>query len=313
MTIPGRSTVTVVIPCFNQAQFLPAAIRSTFHQREHSVECIVVDDGSTDNASEVAGELGARVIRQPNRGLSEARNAGLAAARSEFVVFLDADDELLPGALARGVEMLISNPAAKAVVGRCQVMDEAGVQLPVSHDEIDLSNLYVEWLSRNFVWTPGAAMFRRAALEEIGGFPRGLGPAGDYAVYLRLARTGGVLVLREEVARRRKHDASMSCDPVLMLTMTLAVLRREKREGPAWARASIRRGRRFWCRWYGDQIVDSLRKDWRARRFGWSQLRSALALVVHCPVVALPQVVRKTRVVLDKTVLTATPRPRSRM
>jgi glycosyltransferase involved in cell wall biosynthesis len=313
MTIPGRSSVTVVIPCFNQAEFLPAAIRSVFHQLEHSVECIVVDDGSTDGTSEVAGELGARVIRQPNRGLSEARNAGLAAARSEFVVFLDADDELLPGALARGVEMLTSNPAAKAVVGRCQLMDDTGAQLPVSHDEVDLSNLYEAWLSRNFVWTPGAATFRRAALEEIGGFPRGLGPAGDYAVYLKLARTGGVLVIGEEVARRRKHYASMSRDLVLMLKTTLAVLRQEKRECPAWAEASIRRGRRFWCRWYGDQIVESLRKDWRARRFGWSQLRAALALVVHCPVVVMPHVVRKARVVLDKAVLTATPRSRSRM
>jgi glycosyltransferase involved in cell wall biosynthesis len=312
MAKAGPSPVTVVIPCFNQARFLPAAIRSALNQPEHSVVCIVVDDGSTDGTSEVAGELGARVIRQPNRGLSEARNAGLAAARSEFVVFLDADDELLPGALARGVEMLTSNPAAKAVVGRCQLMDAAGVQLPVAHDEVDVSNLYEAWLSRNFVWTPGAATFRRAALDEIGGFPRGLGPAGDYAVYLRLARTGGVLVLNEEVARRRKHDASMSRDLVLMLKTTLEVLRREGRECPAWASASIRRGRRFWCQWYGDQIADSLRKDWRARRFGWSQLRAALALVIHCPVVVLPHVVRKTRVVLDKAVLSATPRPRSR-
>jgi GT2 family glycosyltransferase len=313
VTTPGRTTVTVVIPCFNQARFLPSAIRSVRNQREHFVECIVVDDGSTDDTSEVADELGARVIRQPNRGLSEARNAGLAAARSEFVVFLDADDELLPGALARGVEMLTSNPAAHAVVGRCQVMDEAGVQLPASYDEIDVSNLYEVWLSRNFVWTPGAATFRRAALEEIGGFPRRLGPAADYAVYLRLARAGGVLVLSEEVARRRKHDASMSRDLVLMLKTTLTVLRREKREGPAWARAAMLHGRRFWCRWYGDQIIDSLRTDWRARRFGWSQLRAALALVVHCPRVVLPHVVRKARVVLDKAVLTATPRLRSRM
>lgn len=315
MTITGRTGVTVVIPCFNQARFLPAAIRSACSQREHSVECIVVDDGSTDGTSDVAGELGVRVIRQPNRGLSEARNAGLAVARSQFVVFLDADDELLPGALARGVEMLMSNPAAKAVVGRCQVMDHAGVQLPASYDEIDLSNLYEEWLSRNFVWTPGAATFRRTALEEIGGFPRGLGPAADYAVYLRLARTGGVLVLSEEVARRRRHDASMSCDPVLMLKTTLAVLRREEREAPAWAGASIRRGRRSWRRWYGEQIVDGLRKDWRARRFGRSQLRAALALIVHCPFAVLPHVGRKARVVLDDAVrqLTATPRPRSRM
>jgi glycosyltransferase involved in cell wall biosynthesis len=293
MTTP-RPAVTVVIPCFNQARFLPAAIRSACDQGEQVVECIVVDDGSTDGTAAVASKLGVRVIQQPNRGLSEARNAGLAAARGEFVVFLDADDELLPGALARSVEMLVSNTSATAVVGRCQVMDSAGGQLPVSYHDVDPSNLYIEWLSRNFAWTPGVALFRRAALEETGGFPQGLGPAGDYAVYLRLARTGGVLLRREEVARYRQHDSSMSRDPVLMLRTTLAVLRREKREAPSWARAGFRRGRKMWCRWYGEQIVNRLRQDWHARRLGRSQLRAALALVVHCPRMMLRHAVRKT-------------------
>jgi glycosyltransferase involved in cell wall biosynthesis len=313
VTVGGRTTVTVIIPCFNQARFLAAAIRSACNQREHSVECIVVDDGSTDGTSEVAGELGVRVIRQPNRGLSEARNAGLAAARGEFVVFLDADDELLPGALARSVETLASNVSAAAVVGRCQAMDSAGVPFPVAYEDIDASNLYEQWLSRNFVWTPGAVMFRRAALEEIHGFPKGLGPAADYAVYLRLARMGRVVLSRDEVARYRRHDSNMSRDLVLMLRTTLAVLRRERREAPAWARAGIRRGRKMWCRWYGEGIVAGLRRDWHARQLGGSQLRAALALALYCPSVLLRHVARKARVVLSNAVLTATPRSRSRM
>jgi glycosyltransferase involved in cell wall biosynthesis len=288
----------VVIPCYNQARFLPLAIRSASNQSPATVECIVIDDGSTDETAAVAREHGVRVIRQPNRGLSAARNAGLVAARGEFVVFLDADDELLPGAIARSVEMLTSNPGARLVVGRCQVMDSAGGRLPAIYYDIDPSKLYDEWLSRNFVWTPGAAMFRRAALEEIGRFPQGLGPASDYAVYLKLARAGGVLLLCDEVVRYRQHDSSMSRDLVLMLRTTLAVLRREKREAPPSARGAIRRGRRMWRRWYGDQIVDRLRKDWHGGLRGGSQLRAVLALIVHCPVVMLQHGVRKTRLEL---------------
>ena len=95
-------TVSVVIPCYNQARYLPDAIRSVREQTHQALECIVVDDGSADRTSGVAAELGAHVIHQANGGVSAARNAGLSVARGELVVFLDADDVLLPAALARG-------------------------------------------------------------------------------------------------------------------------------------------------------------------------------------------------------------------
>ena len=181
-------TVSVVIPCYNQARYLPDAIRSVREQTHQPIECIVVDDGSTDRTSEVAAELGAHVIHQANGGVSAARNAGLSVARGELVVFLDADDVLLPAALARGSSALVAQPAAAAVVSRCEVMDEHGTLVAARHHDVDPSNLYRGWLLSNFVWTPGAAMFRRAALAELGGFCTDYGPAADYALYLRLAR-----------------------------------------------------------------------------------------------------------------------------
>jgi glycosyltransferase involved in cell wall biosynthesis len=295
---PDRPTVSVVIPCFNQARFLAAAVDSVRSQRSPGLECIVVNDGSTDDTAVVAAALGVRVVEQANRGLSEARNAGLAAARGDLVVFLDADDELLPDAIERGATALASDPIPAAVVGRCQVMDAAGSPLPAVHADVDRSNLYEEWLSRNFVWTPGAAMFRRRALEEIGGFPPGLGPAADYAVYLRLARTGLVRLVGDDVVRYRQHQAGMSRDPALMLRATLAVLRRESHEAPPSRRRLVRRGRERWCEWYGEQIVDRLRTDWRAHRRGVVQVRAAALLVRHCPRVAARHVARKARRVL---------------
>lgn len=104
-----QTEVTIVIPVFNRAELLARAVRSGLGQ-PCAVEVIVVDDGSTEDISgalerEFAAMLASqtppclRLLRQPNQGACAARNAGLAAARGEFVKFLDSDDELLPGAL----------------------------------------------------------------------------------------------------------------------------------------------------------------------------------------------------------------------
>ena len=292
-----RPIVSIVIPCFNQARFLRAAVASVRAQTYRHCECIVVNDGSTDETAAVATGLGVRTLNQPNRGLSEARNAGLAIAAGELVVFLDADDELLPGTIARGVDALAANPDAAAVVGRCQAIETDGRLRAAFHAPIDPGRLYDEWLLQNFVWTPGAAMFRRRALEAIGGFPARLGPAADYAVYLRLARDRRVRFVDEALVRYRHHDTSMSRDPALMLRTTLEVLRRERCDAPA-AREQIRCGWRRWCEWYGEQIVDRLRADWHRGRFGRAQLRAALTLGRYCPGLALRHLARKLNAVV---------------
>lgn len=291
-TVGSIPTVSVVIPCFNQARYLRQAIRSAFEQSLPPLECIVVDDGSTDETAAVAELLHARVIRQPNRGVSAARNAGLAAARGELVVFLDADDVLLPAALDTEAGALAANRAIDAVVTRCEAMDEAGTAIPVVHHRIDPDNLYRDWLSRNFVWTPGAAMFRRDALTALGGFGEDLGAAADYALYLRLAREGRVAFVEGAAVRYRRHATSMSRDPALMLRATMKALQGEEPHG---GRDAVRRGRRVWCAWYGEQIVHDLRAHWHARVFGRRQVSALLTLIRRCPSTVAQHVARKVR------------------
>ncbi len=125
-------TVSVVIPCFNQGHFLAEAIDSVFAQTLPPSELLIVDDGSTDDTAAVARRYSsARYLAQPNLGLARARNRGLRAARSEFLVFLDADDRLRPGALDAGVEGTRSAPgggvspmaaasASTSTGGRCR-------------------------------------------------------------------------------------------------------------------------------------------------------------------------------------------------
>ena len=285
--------VTVVIPCYNQAHYLGDALRSVVDQGYTPVEMIVVDDGSTDDSAEVALGAGITPIRQPNAGLGAARNVGLAAARGEFVVFLDADDRLLPDAVASGVATLTASPNLSCVVRRCQLMDAKGRTLAANYTQVRPTDLYRQWLHHNFAWTPGAVMFRRSRLAEIGGFPADIGPAADYAVYLALARNEAVVYEPREVVRYRQHGNNMSRDPVVMLTATLGALRRERPHIPKGAWRDYRAGLRAWREFYGEQIVERLRRDWRMGTRGSWQKNAIVTLARQCPRVLARHLSRK--------------------
>lgn len=294
MPIESPPVVTVVIPCFNQARYLPRALASVHAQGWRPIESIVIDDGSADDTAAVAVAHGAtRVKRQANRGLSCARNAGLANALGEFVVFLDADDELIPGALAGGVDLLQQNLWASCAAGRCRLMDANGRSLTTKRPVLATADVYRELLYRNFVWTPGAAIFRRAAIEAIGGFPAELSAAADYAVFLALARRGQLLIHSQDTVRYRKHAANMSRDSLLMLRTTLAVHCRERPfVGPQHVQAYAE-GHREWADYYGTQVIDQMRDEWHGRR----RLRvlgvRLAALLRHCPWLICQHAIRK--------------------
>ena len=289
-----RPLVTVVIPCFNQGRFLSSAIRSVQNQGYESLETIVIDDGSSDDTVAVASACGARVIRQPNRGVGAARNTGMGVARGEFIIFLDADDELLPGAIESGVAFLEARPQISCVGRQCQPIDVEGRVLAAEQPAVDAgADLYREWLSHNFVWTPGTAVFRRSSILRIGGFPSDVSASADYAVYLTLARHAGVVLDPRPVVRYRQHDEAMSLDPVLMLRSTLEVLRRERPHVPPELMGAFEDGQQVWRTFYGEEIIARLRGDWRAgRRERW-QLHAIYALIRYCRRALWTNAVRK--------------------
>jgi glycosyltransferase involved in cell wall biosynthesis len=114
---------SVVIPSFNYAQYLSRALDSVLSQRDSNYEVVVVDDGSTDNTADVVRsyqlEFSNKIayVFQHNRGLSAARNHGISLASGEYLLFLDADDELLPGALRQFHFALERTPGLDFVVG----------------------------------------------------------------------------------------------------------------------------------------------------------------------------------------------------
>jgi glycosyltransferase involved in cell wall biosynthesis len=163
--------ISVVIPCYNLARFLPGAFGSVAQQTRRDIEIVVVDDGSTDNTAAVAGRLMAdfprllaRLIRQANGGTAAARNAGIAEAKGNLICCLDADDQMDPGYLAACARAL-DDPTVSIAYGACELFGEHGGRFdPPTYDFAGL-------LRSNFIGS--AAVFRRQAWEDSGGYRDG--------------------------------------------------------------------------------------------------------------------------------------------
>lgn len=251
----GRTaaTIAVVIPSYNHARFLAGAIDSVLAQTLPAAEIIAVDDASTDDTVAVAARYPAvRLLRQPvNRGLSAARNLGAASANSRFVLFLDADDRLLPGALARSAACMAMHPGAAFVYGAHRRVDDAlrpisgAIHIPVGPRPFE------DFLHTNVVGMIAAALFDRSILIAAGGFDPSLSACEDYDLFLRLARDHPVGCHSDPVAEYRIHDGAMSADMAQMARAARAVLDRHRPargQRAAWRR--YRRGRRAWAALY---------------------------------------------------------------
>ncbi|HEX6974462.1 MAG TPA: glycosyltransferase, partial [Vicinamibacterales bacterium] len=239
--------ISVVIPCYNHGHFLRDALESV-GTPARTTEIVVVDDGSTDRTSAIAAEFGAAAaiavyaVRQPNKGLAAARNRGFRESRGRYVVFLDADDRLAPGALDRAASVIDEHPECFFVFGRCVMMSAEGTLLPTPEQKVIARDHYRELLRRNFIWMPAMAMFRREAVELAGGFSSEVNASADYELYLRIARHHPVRDHGQVVAHYRRHDSNMSGNASLMLRETLAVLRSQRPflEGDAASQAAYR-------------------------------------------------------------------------
>jgi glycosyltransferase involved in cell wall biosynthesis len=114
--------VSVVIPCYKQAQYLGRAIESVLNQSYRQFEIVVVDDGSPDNTRKIALRYpSVKYIHQRNKGNAAALNTGWRASTGECTVFLDADDVLFTNALQAGVDALRDNPDVALTSGLCRV------------------------------------------------------------------------------------------------------------------------------------------------------------------------------------------------
>lgn len=161
--------VSVVIPCYNQAKYLPGAVESVVQQTFQNFEIIIVSDGSPDDTQAVFQHLAARwpqcpmhFLQKPNGGLADARNAGIAIARGQYILPLDADDKLHPEMLAKTVAVLESRPDTAIVY--TDLIQFGAINGLVQAAEFDIVKLYQN-NQLNY-----CSLFRREVWEAVGGY-----------------------------------------------------------------------------------------------------------------------------------------------
>ena len=281
------ATVGVVITTYNHAHFLGEALESVCAQTRPADAIVVVDDGSDDNPEEVVARFpDVRCLRQDNRGLATARNAGLRALSTRYVIFLDADDRLEPRAIAAGLACFGRAPDSGLVYGGHLYIDRDGNKTGERFEPPGESP-YLHLLRRNFIGMHGTVMYRRDLLEATGGFDERLRRCEDYDVYLRMVRQHPIAAYPDLVAAYRRHGENMSADHRGMLRTMLEVhASHAPPDGDgAEARAAWSEGRQRWRRYYAEEMA---RARYRQRQ-GGMPLSSSLAQLARIAVVS-PQV-----------------------
>jgi glycosyltransferase involved in cell wall biosynthesis len=290
--------ISVIIPAYNSARSVGDAIDSVLSQTCPVSETIVVDDGSDDHTAEVAARFDeVCYVREENQGLAVARNTGMRHARGDYLVFLDADDRLLPGALAAGLRCLERHPGCAFASGHFRFITREGSFLDEHRPGRIDEDPYRAFLRKNHVGMHATVMYRRLQLERIGGFDPALRACEDYDVYLRIAREFPVCRHGEVVAEYRKHGANMSSDTRLMLEAALAVL--AKQAGYADAdperRTALRAGARLWKEYYAEQLVGQLRADPGRLRDPSEAMRGLMAILRYGPRWAVRRTIAQAR------------------
>lgn len=199
-----RPLVSIIGAVYNGERFLREALESAVAQEYDPFEVILVDDGSEDASAEIAaGFPDVRYLRQENRGLPSARNAGLAVARGDLIAFLDDDDVLPPTKLAVQAGYLEEHPNTGCVLGRQEWIFE-GSDPP-------------EWLKRDPIYDElggiamVSAMIRKSALDRIGGFDPTYEYAEDRDLFVRMREAGvEIVVLPDVVLYKRLHGSNMT-------------------------------------------------------------------------------------------------------
>ncbi|MDX9706331.1 MAG: glycosyltransferase family 2 protein [Azospira sp.] len=218
----GKCLLSIVIPAYNYAGPLERAVGSVIGQMGEDCELIAIDDGSTDETSEVLARVagaappGCRFIRQDNAGPAAARNHGLRLSSGEYVLFLDADDELLPGAVDAIRSAAARHPEVGLILGahidRTPDGRETRVEpTPIRGDSVQRLGDYL--LRKRISIMHGACVFRRDLVERRP-YPEHLRQTEDIPVFAYLVVHAVPLLLDTPLARIYKHPGSLRHDSV---------------------------------------------------------------------------------------------------
>lgn len=216
--------ISVVIPAYNSARFLPRALDSVLAQTHSVQEIIVVDDGSQDNTREVVEAYGVpvRYVHQANGGPSLARNHGIELARHPWVAFLDADDWWDSSKLALQVAALEADPKAGLCYTKLRFVDETTGEN--YYPEVPNASEVLRTLRYQCMMPPSTVLTRRADLVAVGGFKAELKAAEDWDLWVRLSHRFGFVFVPEPVTLYQVTVGSFSADYYKLIQTTEMIL-----------------------------------------------------------------------------------------
>jgi glycosyltransferase involved in cell wall biosynthesis len=272
-----KQSVTVVIPCFNYARFIREAVDSALAQTVPPLEVIVIDDGSTDGTPEVmatyASDPRVRYLGQENRGLSAARNAGIHAARGEFIALLDADDRWKPEKLSRQLDKFTEETVGLVYCGR-EVFDENGVQDLNLADGSKCKHA-LEWLTITTLFCPSSVIIRRRCFTEHGGFDESLRKVEDREMWIRLAKHWHFRCVPDCLVEWRRHGSALNMQTDGMEAAFRETLRRAFADGPLQRRRLLQAKARAFMHFDFSWVYHMARQHRKA----W--LHTLLALILY--------------------------------
>ncbi len=260
--------ISVVMPCYNAAPYVKAAIESVLQQSYRHVELILVDDGSSDESVNIITDLAARnpdritVLHQINSGPYTARNHGLSHAHGNFIAFLDADDTWHPDALNQLHAAMTETLADVAYCG-WQNVGEAAVNtqahIPPNYAESDAAALFLQ----SCPWPINGVLVRRQLIDSLRGFSERLPTAMDYDLWLRmLAAQPTVVRVPLALAFYRRYPRGDAQIPRWRQVFDAIAVREDfvRRHRPQVAHLS--RAERD-TRVYGSLLAEAYRCHWR--------------------------------------------------
>jgi glycosyltransferase involved in cell wall biosynthesis len=187
-----QELISIVVPCYNHAQFLAEAVKSVIDQSHENWECIIVDDGSTDNTGEVSRRLvetdpRVRYYKKNNGGLSSARNYGVHQSTGTFILPLDADDIIHKDYIVRALQAFSDNPGAKIVYCEAELFEG-------KTGKWDLPDFTIRQLARqNMIFC--SAIYRKSEWTRVGGYDEALRfGSEDWDFWISLLKNGGEVI-----------------------------------------------------------------------------------------------------------------------
>lgn len=209
--------ISIIIPAYNYAKYLPRAVCSVLRQLNQKHELIVIDDGSTDNTQEVLAELQKneqefRVIQKENGGSASVRNRGIVEARADYLIFLDADDELDDNALRYIEEHIKQYPSSKMIIGGYTSVWPGEKKIKLSIPNVlprePIARVKGYLIDKSISLANGATVMHRELFSK-GEYPEHFRNAEDLPVFAQALGNYECSILQHSLARIHKHESSL--------------------------------------------------------------------------------------------------------